>query len=170
MDIYTLLVVTHIIGTVLGVGGATFAELNLIRALRDGEVSIDESELMRGAYAVLRLGFFMLVVSGFGFLLYYRLMGMEELLYSEKLWAKLSIIGVLSVNAILLQLRKINLIWGSAISITAWYAALILGSMRGLDYSYFGVLLYYSLSIPIAYLVLRLVHNKFTKNTKPNFL
>lgn len=161
VDWYTFLILTHIVGTVLGVGGATFAEVNLIRALRDGQVSPDESELMRGTYAVLRLGFFLLVLSGFGFLLYYRLHGLEELLYSAKLWAKLSIIGILAANAILLQTRTIPLLWGSALSITSWYAALTLGVLRGMDYAYFGVLAWYALAVVATYFVLREIHRRF---------
>ncbi|KKW05411.1 MAG: hypothetical protein UY39_C0062G0001, partial [Candidatus Kaiserbacteria bacterium GW2011_GWC2_49_12] len=56
MDWYTFLIITHIIGTVLGVGGATFAEVHLIRALRDGTMSRDENSIMQATYAILRVG------------------------------------------------------------------------------------------------------------------
>lgn len=46
MDIYTLIVVGHVIGTVLGAGGATIAEFQITTALRDKKVSADE----RGRY------------------------------------------------------------------------------------------------------------------------
>jgi len=163
MDWYTILVIAHIVGVALGVGGATFAEVNLVRALRDGEISPDESALMRGTYAILRLGFFMLVLSGFGFLLYYRLSGAEELLYSPTLWAKLAVIGALSVNAALMQMRFIPLVWGSAISITSWYAALILGVfMRSMEYLQItAVFSIYALSIVAMYFILQFIHKKF---------
>jgi hypothetical protein len=164
MDLYTALVLAHVVGTVLGVGGATFAEVNLIRALKDGEITPEEGYLMRGVYAILRLGFFLLIVSGFGFLLYYRLHGMEEFLYSEKLWAKLTVIGVLSVNAILLQTHKIPLLWGSAISFVSWYMALALGVMRGVDYSYGMILIVYGILIILAYGGMKKIHAHFVPN------
>ena len=161
MSIYIILVILHIIGTVLGVGGGTFAELNYIKALRDGVVTPEESQLMQMTYTVLRLGLFLLVLSGFGFLLYYRLNGFEEALYSPALWAKLTIIGILTANASLLQLHKIPLAWGSAISFTSWYAALILGVLlTDSKYSYFGVMAVYVVSIIIVFFILRAVHKK----------
>jgi len=166
MDFYTGLILMHIVGTVLGVGGATFAEVNMIRALRDGEISFDESELMKATYAVLRLGFFMLIISGFGFLLYYRLIGAEELLYSEKLWAKLTIIVALALNAIFMQMHLMPIIWGSAISFASWYGALILGILRGADYTYFGVLVAYVISVILMYFVIGYVHKIFIPQKK----
>lgn len=161
MEWLPALVLVHIVGAVLGAGGATFAEINLVRALRDGEISPDESELMKGAYAVLRLGFFLLVLSGFAFLLYFRLMDKTQFLYSPEFWAKLTIIGALSINAILLQTRKINILWGSAISLTSWYAALALGVLRKMDYPYFATLLVYALAVVVMFFILRAIHKKF---------
>lgn len=161
MDLYTFLVLSHVIGTVLGVGGATFAEVLIVRALRDGQVSIEESDLMKATYVVLRLGLFILFVSGFSFLLYYRLNGFESALYSPKLWAKLSIIVVLVVNAVLLHIHRIPLLLGSAISSVSWYAALVLGVWRGLDVGYFKILLVYLVFVGIAYVVLGQIHKKF---------
>lgn len=163
MDWYPILVISHIVGTVLGVGGATFAEMNVVRALRDGKISPDESNLMRGTYAVLRLGFFIALISGFGFLVHYRLNGMEALLYEPKLWARMTIIGLIAVNAALLQLHKIPLLWGSAISLTSWYAALVLGSLRSVEYSYSEVLAIYALAVVVVFFILKRITERFTK-------
>tara|TARA_B100000745_G_scaffold219274_1_gene145995 strand:+ start:9230 stop:9721 length:492 start_codon:yes stop_codon:yes gene_type:complete len=162
MDVYTFLIVSHIIGTVLGVGGATFAEINITTALKDGKVSGDESALLHATYTTIRLGFFILLLSGFGFLVYYRLNGLEALLYSATLWAKLTIVGFIGINAVLLQTRMIPLLWGSAISLVSWYAALILGTMHGISYSYFDILFGYTLAVVLTYFVLSRVHNKKT--------
>lgn len=166
MDWYSILVISHIVGTVLGVGGATFAEINILRALRDGKISDDESYLMSGAYKTLRLGFFIALVSGFGFLVVYRLQVMEELLYEPKLWAKMTIIGFIGLNAALLQMRIIPLLVGSAISITSWYAALILGSLKNVEYSYIAILSMYGLAVAIAFFVLMNIHEKMVKKHK----
>ncbi|HCM43894.1 MAG: hypothetical protein UY57_C0041G0005 [Candidatus Kaiserbacteria bacterium GW2011_GWB1_50_17] len=161
MDWYTFLIITHIIGTVLGVGGATFAEVHLIRALRDGTMSRDENSIMQATYAILRVGFFLLILSGFGFFVLARLEEHTGLLYSIKLWAKLGIVGIIGVNAVLLQLRWIPLLWGSAIAFTSWYAALILGALGRGEYSFFWIYAVYIAAIIIVYFVLRAIHARY---------
>jgi len=164
MDWYTVLIISHIVGTVLGVGGATFAEINVIRALRDGKITPEESNLMRGVYTTLRLGFFILLISGFAFLVYYRLNGLEARLYSDKLWAKLTIIGFIGINAMLLQLRRIPLLWGSAISITSWYATLVIGSFGRISYSYLTILTIYAVAVVIVFGILKKIHEHMSKH------
>ena len=145
----------------LGVGGATFAEVHLIRALRDGVMSADESSIMQTTYTIIRIGFFILILSGFGFLLLARLEDQATWFYSIKLWAKLGIVGIIGVNAALLQLRWIPLLWGSAIAITSWYAALILGAMGRGEYSFFWIYAVYIAAIVVVYLILRAIHARY---------
>lgn len=161
MSIYELLIIFHIIGTVLGVGGATFAEIFHVRALRDGSVSEEEGATLKAIYTILRIGLFTAVLSGFGFLLYFSLTGQEERLYSEKLWAKLTVIFFLSVNALLLQAKKMPLWLGSSVSLTSWYTALILGSVWGADYTYFGVLSVYIVAVLVVAGLLHLIEKRF---------
>ena len=161
MDWHTALILGHIVGTVLGVGGATFAEVHLIRALRDGVMSADESSIMQTTYTIIRIGFFILILSGFGFLLLARLEDQATWFYSIKLWAKLGIVGIIGVNAALLQLRWIPLLWGSAIAITSWYAALILGAMGRGEYSFFWIYAVYIAAIVVVYLILRAIHARY---------
>lgn len=136
MGIYSVMVLAHIIGTVLGVGGATFAEVFHIRAMRDGVMTEEEAATLKICYTVLRIGLAILLISGFGFLIYYRLTGQEELLYNPKLWAKMTIVFIIPINAILFQIRKIPTWLATAVSLTSWYAALILGTFREISYSY----------------------------------
>jgi hypothetical protein len=165
MDWYTTLVLMHIIGTVLGVGGATFVEVYLINALRDGVVSPDETVVMQTTYNILRVGFFLLVLSGFGFLILARITEQNEWFYSLQFWAKLSIVGVIAINAALLQLHRIPLLLGSAIAFVSWYAALILGVMRTADLPLIGILVVYVVSIVIAYILLRALHRKYAPHS-----
>lgn len=161
MDWHTTLVTMHIVGTVLGVGGATFVEIHLIRALRDGVMSPDETVLMQTTYTVLRIGFFLLVLSGFGFLILARLSEHVAWFYSVKFWIKLAIVGIIALNAALIQLRWIPILWGSAIALVSWYAALVLGVMRGGEYSPYWIVGVYIVAILVTYFVLREVHRRF---------
>ena len=161
MDWHTALILGHIVGTVLGVGGATFAEVHLIRALRDGVMSADESSIMQTTYTIIRIGFFILILSGFGFLLLARLEDQATWFYSIKLWAKLGIVGIIGVNAALLQLRWIPLLWGSAISLVSWYTALVLGVLGRGEYSFFWIYVVYASAIVVVYFILRTIHARY---------
>lgn len=158
MDPHLLLVITHVIGTVLGVGAATFAEIFLIKSLRDGEMDPHESSTLRTVYWVMRIGLVLAVVSGFGFLLLYRLEGHANYLYNEALWAKMVIILVLMVNAWLLTAHRIPMWLGSALSFTSWYAALIIGFLIGpINYGFFEILFFYVIAVAVMAVILSII-------------
>lgn len=167
MDIYTFLIISHIIGTVLGVGGATFAEIFYIRAVSRGVFDTRDKATLRVIYLVLRIGLVLAVLSGFGFLLLYRITGQEELLFDPKLWAKMTIVFILVANAVLLQMRKISMWLGSSLSLTSWYAALILGSWRDVPYSYMTLMAAYVAAIIIVAFILDYIKKQVSiKNEK----
>ncbi|MEK7086974.1 MAG: hypothetical protein AAB935_01810 [Patescibacteria group bacterium] len=147
MDWKTFLTVFHVIGTALGVGGATFAEFFYLKSVRDGAVDPMEDGVLKITFYVLRIGMIFLVLSGFGFLLFYRLTGQEASLYNPKFLAKLTIILILFLGAIFWQAKKVPLWLGGAGSLTSWYAALILGVWRGLEASYLNIMLFYFLAV-----------------------
>lgn len=124
---YTFLIIMHIAGTILGVGGATMIEVHLHRALKDGQISDDESGLLKTDYTIVRVGLITALLSGFGFLLLYKMTGETERMFDPVLWAKLSMVILIGINTILLQARKIPLFWGAGISFVSWWLAAILG-------------------------------------------
>ena len=95
MAVYDLLVIVHIIGTVLGVGAATFAEIHYTRFNSDDIITDDERKTLAITYTVMRTGLFLLVISGFAFLLYFRLTEYVGTLSSPSFWAKMTILYVL---------------------------------------------------------------------------
>lgn len=127
MDIYTLLVIGHLVGTFLGVGGATILEFQLNRALADDDMSPDERSMLGLDFLIIRIGLLLALLTGFGFVIFYVLSGQEFRLQNPVLWAKLMIIVVIAVNALLLQAHKMSLYWGSAFSFVSWWTAAILG-------------------------------------------
>lgn len=157
MNWYFILTAGHIIGTVLGVGGATFAEIFYLKSSRDGVIDQTESGFLKTTYFILRLGIIILVFSGFGYLFFYRLTGQTELIYNPKLWAKLTIVAVIIFNALLLQAKKMPVWLGSAVSLTSWYSAFILGSWRGLETSYFSIIVFYIAAIIIVAAFLEII-------------
>lgn len=161
MDIYLLLVAIHILGAILGVGGATFAEIFLNKALKDGKVDPVESDFLKTTYRVIRVGLVLAVLSGFGFLILYKITGQTFRLYDPLLWAKITILLVILTNAVLLQMHKISLWWGSAFSFVSWWAATIIGVlMRGPSYPYFEIMAYYIVAVIIGGFVLDFIRKQ----------
>ena len=161
MDWYFLLVIVHIIGAVLGVGGATFVEINLFRALRSGGGKMDPMGIgyFKTAVRVVRIGTIISIVSGLGFF-YIN----DRYLENPIFWVKMTILGVVLVNAYLLEKHKMPLWLGSPLSFVSWYFLLILGEMlRGsasFTLGYFEVLLYYAVALLIGGVVLDAIRKK----------
>ncbi len=169
MDIYSGLLIVHLIGAVLGVGGATFIEIFLNKALRDGTVDPTESSFLKTTYKVVRVGLVLSLLSGFGFLLMYKLTGQTFKLYNPILWAKMTIIIIIAVNAVMLEMRKINLFWGSAFSFISWYTVLIVSPfLSGApQFSYLEVMFGYIVAVLVGAVILDLIRKKM-HNKIPN--
>lgn len=163
MDIYTLLIIVHLIGVALGVGGATFIEIFLTRSLMDGVIDPTESGFLKIVYRVVRVGLVLSLFTGFGFLVLYIAHGQFFKLYNPVLWAKLTIVSIIAINAILLQMHKISLWLGSAFSFISWYAALIVGIFltNSTKLSYLEIMLAYILSVIVGGFVLDAIRKKF---------
>ncbi len=163
MEWHIFLVAIHLIGAVFGVGAATFAEIFLIKALRDGEIDPVESSFMQVSYSVIRIGLALSILSGFALLIGYRLEGAEELLFDNMLWAKISIICIILINAILLQTRKIPLWLGSALSFASWYSALLIIPVSEAlnSFSYLGMMGLYIVIVAIVAVCLNFIRGMF---------
>lgn len=154
----------HIVGTVLGVGGATFAEIFHYQVAKSGEFNPTVGRFLQTTYMVLRLGLVLLVLSGFGYLIMLRLDGHAQYILGPRVLSKLLITFVILINAILLQTKKISLVWGSAISFVSWYAALVIGSWRGLPLSFWGIVTLYIATIAVFGTVKLFFISRQTKN------
>lgn len=143
MDIYGILVLGHILGTILGAGGATLAEIQIIRALKDGAVDVSERSLLHSDYAVIRIGMALIIFSGIVLVWWNFSEGNNWVMTSSKLLFKYSLMLFIIVNAVLISKRLIPLWLGSAISFTSWWMATILGFWKKIDYTFFQLFFYY---------------------------
>ena len=149
MDAYSLLVIGHLIGTVLGVGGATMIEVQLNRALADGNMSADERGMLGLDFTVLRIGLILSVFTGVGFIIIYKMTGQEFRLANPVFWAKMAMILIITINALLLQAHKVSLYWGSALSFITWWGAMILGLFltNGIRHGFIEIMVFYVILI-----------------------
>lgn len=168
MTIYGIMVLMHIIGTVLGVGAATFVEINIINALYEGKRDPDKTLIMQITYNTLRIGLLLLFLSGIGFLVYARVLEYSSLIHSAQFWVKLGVVGLIVVTAMLQQLKMIPRAWGSAIAITSWYTALVLGVLHDAEFPVLNILFVYLLTIVCMYYVFSFLQTKFSRVTNDN--
>lgn len=162
MEWYTFLVFLHIVGTALGVGGATISDILFFRALKNRHLSEEGLSMLKTVSFVVWSGVGLLLISGFAFFLVYRL-GLStrlDLAFEPRFWTKMIGVLVIFANGMVMhwksmpRLEKIAEEKGEnlssptfrnnaafffttgAISITSWYGVLLLGIWRKLDLSF----------------------------------
>ena len=154
MDWRTFLTIGHIIGTVLGVGGATFAEIFIQKSLKDGKIEPTENQFLHTTYFVLRVGLVILVLSGIGYYILAVQTGTTARFLGPRILAKMTITAIIVLNAILLKVKKVPLWLGSGISLTSWYAALVIGAWR-VKADYLTLIFWYIVAIGLVTLTLK---------------
>src|SRR3989338_2276433 len=154
------LTVIHVVGVALGAGGAFFAEVFYLRAIRDGIIDPTESDFLKTTYRMLRIGTILLIITGFGLFLYFRLNGRSEFLYNSRYWIKETLLIIILCNALLLQARRMPVLLGSAISLASWTAALVVGAWRSIPGTYVEIMLVYLVLVPVTAWVLEIIRRK----------
>jgi hypothetical protein len=146
--------VTHFIGLVLGLGAATLLDLIILRFLAIQQVSEESCQIVEFSSKVVTVGLALLWITGFGFLLHYGLFDPAKL-GNQKIWAKMAIVGILTLNGMfihrsVLPLVRRNigrslfdglsgrqrslLLASGVVSGTSWYVPLLLGSIPQLNF------------------------------------
>lgn len=151
-------IIIHNIGFILGLGGATITDIFFFRFLKDQKISEEEKGTMDTLTNVIWVGLAVLIVSGL--MLY--LPNQARLNISAKFLLKVVVVAVVTINGLLLNLsvaprmrsfsfdettparhfRRLAFALG-AISITSWYMAFFLGSLRRIHVTFeHGLLIY----------------------------
>lgn len=157
MTWFTFLITTHVFGTILGVGGATFAEIFYLKALRDGEIDPTENSFLKITYRVLRVGLVILIFSGVGIFILGRLTGHESSFYDPRFLAKMTMFAAILINPILFQTKLLKSWLATSVSLVSWYGAFILGMWRSLETSYIQIMIVYIVAIIITAVILEMI-------------
>lgn len=144
----------HLIGLALGLGSASLLDLLLLRTLRRRRILPAEVAFIRFASAVVTAGLALLWLSGLGLLACYSAFDLPAL-QNPKLWVKILIVALLSLNglaihAFLLPLvrrqagrdlfdgvsaaKSSLLLVAGAVSVTSWYVPMFLGVAKPLNF------------------------------------
>jgi hypothetical protein len=152
--IKTGLRVVHLCGLVLGVGAATLLDLIIARFILMRGISNEHVYVVDFSSKIVTIGLVLLWVSGIGFLVHYGFFEPAKL-ENPKVWAKIAIVVVLSLNGLLVHhfvLPRIRnqvgkrlldglspfecslVLLAGTVSAISWYVPLILGAIPQLNY------------------------------------
>lgn len=157
MTWHIFLVILHVVGTIFGAGAVTFAGIFYWFKRPLDSISTLDEHFLKTTYLALRIGMLLLVLSGFGFFLEFRLTGRGFILQSPQLWAKMTVVVVILANALLHHWRKLPFLLGNVISAVSWYMAAVLGIVR-LQLGYPLWLVIYVAVIVVAYTFAKKFH------------
>ncbi len=184
IDTKTIYTIFHIIGAVLGAGGAYVSDAIFMSSVKDGKVDSTELRFMKIGSRFVWVGLGVLILSGIG------LFTTDPALYMEssKFLAKMSIVLIIAINGVLFHTshlprierhagghlpssdefmrKKTFLLSSGAVSFVSWTAALILGSLRAVPYDYTVVMSIYGALILVAVATVLLVsrHTKILRH------
>lgn len=151
--VLTLLVGLHLVGLCFGLGGATMLDFWILRWMRWGGLPPEIARIFLFVSKVCTVGIVLLWLSGLGFLAVYAAESPEKF-QNPKLWAKITVVVVLTLNGLLIHgailpgiLRDVGrpmldgisgartgiFLVSGAVSGVSWYAAFALGLMRELN-------------------------------------
>lgn len=151
-------VIVHNLGFILGVGSATLTDIFFFRFLKDNIITQEEKETMDALTGVIWAGLAILIVSGVA--LY--IPEAARLNISSKFLLKGVVVLIIAINGVLLNMfvspklrrlsfegtlpakhfRRLAFALGG-ISLSSWYTAFILGSLRKIHFDFQTALLGY---------------------------
>ena len=144
----------HILGALFGTGAATLEEILYFRDIRDGKIDEWEARQLRITYKIMRWSIITLIISGVAMVAILRFKYSPAVLYDPRLVAKYIIVGIMVINAVLIQFRKIPMWIASPLSLTSWWAESILGRWRGLEASLYVIMIGYFIAVVVVGLIL----------------
>jgi hypothetical protein len=155
LHIKTFLIMAHLFGLTIGLGGATILDIIFLRlAARGKAVQQTDADLVALISKLVTWALVLLWVSGIGFLIQYW-SDTPELLPNPKVYAKVSIVGLLTLNGIVLHARVLPIVYRNVgrplferlqskeqflmlacgtISMISWYTPFFLGIAREMNF------------------------------------
>lgn len=148
------LIAMHLFGLLLGLGAATTLDIFIAKFMIMGRVKKEYCIFIDFCSNIVSIGLLILWVTGAGFLIYYYEFDPMKL-SNQKVWAKIAIVAVLTLNGAFIHRTVLplmrnrvgrNLFHGltagqrslllvsGAVSVTSWYVPLLLGTFPQLNF------------------------------------
>ncbi|MCP8688192.1 hypothetical protein [Marinobacterium sedimentorum] len=184
-ELKTLIKITHLFGLALGIGGALLLDLIIFNFFHRRSISREKFDILRQSTRVVSLGLGLLWISGAGYLLHY-LAYFEQGLHNPKVWAKIIIVAILTLNGMLIhrfilphiearigktlfhdcsRRRQTAMLCASVISVVSWLTPLALGACKELNFSthWSQILLAYGGLLLLGVIVIQLINHYWLK-------
>ena len=150
----SILRIFHFLGLSLGLGAATLLDLMIVRFFLGRVMPTQTYEVFEFLADLVSVGLKLLWVTGLGFLAFYWFYDPIKL-GNEKVWAKMVIVGILSINGYfihrsvipfmhgqigrtmlegVMMRRKIVFVTMGMVSFVSWYAPLIIANLSQLNF------------------------------------
>ncbi len=179
----TMLRFVHFVGLALGLGGATVLDLMLVRFFISDRITPEKWIVFRFVSTLVNIGLMLLWLTGLGFLLHYVFFDPIKLT-NDKIWAKLAIVWVLSVNGLFIHAvvlprieqqigrplfssmgkwqRRVFLASG-AVSAVSWYVPVALGALVQFNFTVpaSAILSVYAMVLGLAVVAVNLIVHAF---------
>jgi hypothetical protein len=163
IDLKTIYTIGHVLGAVIGVGGAYMSDIMFFSSVKNRIINRSEMRFLKIGSNFVWLGLFILILSGI--LLFFT--NPERYIDSSKFLIKMFIVLIIFLNGLVFHfmhlpllkrhvgmkydlskefIKKKNLlIVSGVVSVSSWTFALILGSMRSIPIDFTSALVIYLL-------------------------
>jgi hypothetical protein len=181
----------HFIGLALGLGAATLLDILLLRMLTRNRVTPANWQFIEFGSKIVNAGLIILWGTGLSFLVQYAFFDPAELA-NPKIWAKLVIVGILTINGFFIhsivlprvrarigqplfagmsRFQKSTFIVSGAISATSWYMPLALGAFSQFNHQVaaLAILMLYAALMILMVIVMHLVMWLLTPREQPAY-
>lgn len=169
---YTIFIILHLFGMVLGAGAAFMSDFMFFTSLKDKIISRDEFSLLTKASHMVWAGLLLSTISGVGLFA----LNIDTFSSSEKFISKTIIVGIIIANGIVFHIfhlpflkKHVNkklatksdpisspivpaILLSGVISVTSWTSVIILGGLRGIVAPFSVVFSIYSIIIFLGFL------------------
>jgi hypothetical protein len=161
LSTYSILIITHLLGVVIGAGSAFMTDAMFFNSIKDRRISNTEMSFLRLGSKMVWIGILIIVASGAT--LFFR--SPQEHLASARFMAKMTIVAIIIINGAVFHFfhlphlqrhteihfpsspefmkRVPFLSISGVISMVSWVSAIFLGSLRSLPFSYSQVISVY---------------------------
>jgi len=165
LELKTILLIVHIFGAIVGAGGAFTSDWIFLSSIKDSTINETEIRFIELGSRMVWIGLIILIISGLALFS----LAPEQYLASGKFLAKMSIVGILTLNGLLFHLvyiplfgRNLNspiplsvdfkhkstfIMISGAISMISWSSAIILGVIKKIPYGYKEIMSVYLLIV-----------------------
>ncbi len=164
LTIYSVVEALSGISIALGVGSSTYAILFYFMAMRNPALRDAGKPYQKIVYTVLRVAMILILLTELAKIGFYMYLGagVAELLASGALVLVWTIVAVLFINAILMTLHKMPMMFGPAIQATSWYTLGIVTALPVVTFSYVSLMLVYLAGILLVAVAIRMISQKLS--------